>query len=82
MGETDRSDLLLFSFLFFSFLFLLFILKFLHEETNGQSGQSMQQRKRKRRRRKSIRKRMTERRVLGGRGVTDYSFNLWSLHHL
>lgn len=28
----------------------------------------MQQRKRKRRRRKSIRKRMTERRVLGGRG--------------
>ncbi|XP_070705937.1 arf-GAP with SH3 domain, ANK repeat and PH domain-containing protein 2b [Pempheris klunzingeri] len=37
---------------------------FLHEESNGQSGQSKQQRKRKRRRRrKSIRKRMTERRV-------------------
>lgn len=44
-------------------------MKFLHDESNGQSGQSMQQRKRKRRRRrKSIRKRMTERRVLEGRG--------------
>lgn len=50
---------------FFSFLF--FILKFLHEESNGQSGQSKQQRRRKRRRR-SMRKRMTERRVLAGGG--------------
>lgn len=48
-------------------LFPPFILKFLHEESNGQSGQSLQQRKRKRRRR-SIRKRMSERRVLGRRG--------------
>ncbi|XP_042338992.1 arf-GAP with SH3 domain, ANK repeat and PH domain-containing protein 2-like, partial [Plectropomus leopardus] len=35
---------------------------FLHEESNGQSGQSKQQRKRKRRRR-SVRRRMTERRA-------------------
>lgn len=48
------------------FFFLpVFILKFLHEESNGQSGQSKQQRRRKRRRR-SMRKRMTERRVLVG----------------
>ncbi|KAM6992768.1 arf-GAP with SH3 domain, ANK repeat and PH domain-containing protein 2-like isoform 2-T2 [Tautogolabrus adspersus] len=38
---------------------------FLHEESNGQSGESMQQmkRNRRRRRRRSIRKRMTERRA-------------------
>lgn len=70
-GATQKSDfsvsvicVLIVSFL----LFPPFILKFLHEESNGQSGQSLQQRKRKRRRRRSIRKRMSERRVLGRRG--------------